>query len=323
MSINGNSETMMGAFPSTLSTQWMFSFGPGYNFASRFNGKFSEIIFYNSDKSANKAAIESNMNSYYSVYSPMDSDAQAFITAASITNSTQQSAVNTLVTSLKSAGIWSKMKAIYPFVGGTATSHSYNLKNTAQYQITWNGGVTHNSNGIICNGTNGFGDTSIVPSVVSTQDNLGLSFYSRTNNAVDYMTDMGCWNWDGGVPKEVRVFVRTASVNTLLRINTTGFNGDSGTVSDSSGFFTANRTSSNSQKLFRHGSSVINGTATSSTLPDNSVYIGASHSTSTVEYYSNRNYALASYHDGLTDAEASAFYTAVQAFQTTLGRQVA
>ncbi len=61
MSINGNSETMMGAFPSTLSTQWMFSFGPNYNFASRFNGKFSEIIFYNSDKSANKSAIESNI----------------------------------------------------------------------------------------------------------------------------------------------------------------------------------------------------------------------------------------------------------------------
>ena len=35
----------------------------------------------------------------------MDTDAQAFITAAGLTNSTQQGAINTLVTSLKSYGL--------------------------------------------------------------------------------------------------------------------------------------------------------------------------------------------------------------------------
>ena len=53
----------------------------------------------------------------------VDPDAQAFITAASITNPTQQSAVNQLVVDLKGYGVWSKMKAIYPFVGGTASQH--------------------------------------------------------------------------------------------------------------------------------------------------------------------------------------------------------
>jgi len=38
--------------------------------------------------------------------------------------------------------------------------------------------------------------------------------------------------------------------------------------------------------------------------------------------YSNRNIAFASIGDGITDTEASNFYTAVQAFQTTLSRQV-
>ena len=58
----------------------------------------------------------------------VDADAQAFITAAGITDSTQQSAIDTLVKQLKGYGIWSKMKAVYPFVGGTATTHKYNLK---------------------------------------------------------------------------------------------------------------------------------------------------------------------------------------------------
>jgi hypothetical protein len=43
--------------------------------------------------------------------------------------------------------------------------------------------------------------------------------------------------------------------------------------------------------------------------------------TSAVEFTQNQ-YAFMSIGDGLTDTQASNFYTAVQAFQTTLGRQV-
>lgn len=45
-----------------------------------------------------------------------DSDATAFLSATAITGATQQSAIDTLVKGLKSDGLWSKMKAIYPFV---------------------------------------------------------------------------------------------------------------------------------------------------------------------------------------------------------------
>ena len=65
----------------------------------------------------------------YSFGVAYDPDAQAFITAAGITDNTQKSAINTLVLDMKGFGIWTKMKAIYPFVGGTATTHKFNLKN--------------------------------------------------------------------------------------------------------------------------------------------------------------------------------------------------
>ena len=58
----------------------------------------------------------------------IDADATTFITAAGITNLIQASAINTLVNDLKTYGLWTKMKAIYPFVGGSATSHKFNLK---------------------------------------------------------------------------------------------------------------------------------------------------------------------------------------------------
>ena len=93
-----------------------------------------------------------------------DPDGAAFITAAGLTDPTQISAVCTLVTSLKSASLWTGMDAIYPFVGGNALAHSFNLRNPAKYQITWVGGVTHDSNGITGDGATGYGDTGFNPS---------------------------------------------------------------------------------------------------------------------------------------------------------------
>jgi hypothetical protein len=54
-----------------------------------------------------------------------DSDAQAFIAATGLTGTTEVNAVNNLVANLKSYGLWSKMKAIYPFVSDTTNLLSY------------------------------------------------------------------------------------------------------------------------------------------------------------------------------------------------------
>jgi hypothetical protein len=89
---------------------------------------------------------------------PIDTDAQAFLTATGIVDATQINAVNTFVTLAKAQGIWNDLDKIYPFVGGTATTHRYNLKN-ALMDGTFFGGVTHNVNGVTFNGTTGYFDT--------------------------------------------------------------------------------------------------------------------------------------------------------------------
>ena len=114
----------------------------------------------------------------------VDPDAQAFITAASITDPTQQSAIDTLVTDLKGYGIWTKTKAIYPFVGGTASSHKFNLKDPqdtdAAFRLVFNGGWTHSVNGAQPNGVNGYADTFLTPSTALSLNSSHLSYYSRT-----------------------------------------------------------------------------------------------------------------------------------------------
>ncbi|NBP13490.1 hypothetical protein EBU95_03710, partial [bacterium] len=94
-------------------------------------------------------------------YIVLDPDAQIFISAASITDNTQKQAVDNLTISLKNNNLWSKMTAIYPFVGGTALSHSFNLKNPSQYQITWNGTVAHDQYGFQGDGSTGYGNTNL------------------------------------------------------------------------------------------------------------------------------------------------------------------
>jgi len=98
--------------------------------------------------------------------SSFDPDAQAFITAAAITDPTQQSAINTLVVGLKADDLWTNMQAIYPFVGGTATTHKYNLKDprdlNAAYRLSFSGGWTHSVDGALGNGVNNICDTNYV-----------------------------------------------------------------------------------------------------------------------------------------------------------------
>jgi hypothetical protein len=240
----------------------------------------------------------------------VDPDAQAFITAAAITDPTQQSAINTLVVDLKGYNIWSKMKAVYPFVGGTATSHSYNLVNTAQYQITWNGGITHSSTGVLPNGTNGYGDTGFANNLFTSNSNFGLSSYLRTNT-----TSGG----DIGVYNPQLIYIASNISNTAyFGVGSTYISNSS---TDAKGFWQINRTSASVVKAFKNSNVFATGTTGTTSLGVRNIFIGALNN-GAADFYANRQHAFDAIHDGLTDTEAANFYTAVQAFQTTLGRQV-
>ena len=66
----------------------------------------------------------------------IDPSASAFFTATGITGATQQAAINALVTGLKTDGLWSKMKAVYPFVTDNRNLLSYT--NTLTQTSYWN-----------------------------------------------------------------------------------------------------------------------------------------------------------------------------------------
>ena len=258
--------------------------------------------------------------SYYNLISLMpktpavDPDAQAFITAAGITNATQKTAVNQLVLNLKSYSLWTKMNAIYPIVGGTSSSHAVNLKSPGTYNLSFSSGWTHTSLGMTPSGA--YADTNLNSDtgVVILQNSAHISFYSRTNSVNNYQMDMGAKD---NLYLSAKYGTGYGIINNL---NVSGFGGDI-TNTDSRGFYLSTRTASNVTKVFQNNTLKRTDTRSSSTfVSQGNITIGR-YNAGGLDY-TNRQYAFASIGSGLTDTDAANFYTAVQAYQTTLSRQV-
>jgi len=257
-----------------------------------------------------------------------DADATAFILAAGITDTTQRQAICQLVKDLKTYGIWSKMKAIYPFCGSTATQHKYNLKDPrdldAAFRLVFFGGGSHSSNGYLPNGVNSYADTKLNLSLVLTNYSNNLSYYSRTNNNPSIDFDMGVGTQLGNNSNSL--FIKrsndTAGYDTG---NASSINRISFANSNSLGFYNGSITANNSRKYYKNGVNQISNTNVLTQLnPNANLFIGAYNEYDLVRanYYGSKQCAFASIGDGLTDTEAANLYTAVQAYQTTLGRQV-
>jgi hypothetical protein len=268
-----------------------------------------------------------------------DTDAQAFITAAGITDGTQQSAVNQLVLDLKSANIWTKMKAVYPILGGTASTHKWNLKDPrdldAAYRLTFATGWTHSSNGMLPNGTSAYANTFFIPSSNLTLYQGHLSYYSRTTgNPASTQSFMGNYNNTGvGDTKANFALIYTSAGSALSIQHSNAVASDYASKSSETSraaFWMNNRTSSTATtlKIWKNGVAQANATTNSAgqILNTSSTYLGARRNTTLsspqAESYTDAECAFASIGDGLTDTEAANFYTAVNTFQTTLGRNV-
>ena len=248
--------------------------------------------------------------------SGIDADAQAFITAASITDNTQKSAINTLVTQLKTYGIWTKLKAVYPFVGGSASAHKFNLKDPrdvdAAFRLTFNGGWTHSATGALPNGTTAYAITNLVPSFALSQNSTHISSYSRTNNnsTTPLISDIGV------ASDLLNIWPRYSGTNDVyMRVNSSPTSPLT-TSATSTGLYVANRISSTETRN-RINTSSFTQSSTSTGLTNSNIWLSRQGTA-----YDNREQAFASIGDGLTDTEAANFYTAIQAYQTTLGRAV-
>jgi hypothetical protein len=252
-----------------------------------------------------------------------DVDALAFfarVTAAGGTLTlTEKTAVNTLVVTMKANGTWTPMKAIYPMVGASAAACAQNLKSSS-FTGTFTSGWTFASTGLTPNGTSAYMNTTLVPNTaISSQNSNHLSFYSRSSVAANTAGEIGSVDTVPPISYFHSHLYYTGNINYMLLATDTAASVANTT---SQGFFNGNRTNSTGVKCFRNGTSLGTASMTSVALNSLSVFISALSINGTASNFSTKECAFATIGDGLTDIQASNFYTAVQAFNQTLNRQV-
>jgi len=232
------------------------------------------------------------------------------IAAGGSLTTTEQNATKQLVADLKANSLWTPMKAIYPMVGASAAACAQNLKSSS-FTGSFSSGWTYASTGVFT--SSGFMNTNIRPSEMS-QNSIHFGFYNRNSATGTYK--MGVYVT---TPIFKGCYLRGTNATNDNLVNGSD---DSGLFQRSNGMVVANRTDSLDKMVFNNGIKSSRASLSLSPVDNFTFYLnginaaGSSSNTGTAEY------CFSTIGDGLTDTEASNYYTAVQAFQTTLSRQV-
>jgi hypothetical protein len=213
-------------------------------------------------------------------------------------------------------------------VGGTSTSCKWNLKNpvdsNAAYRLTFFGGGTFSANGYLPNGTNAYASTFLNPLAALTNNNTHMSYYSKTTISGSNLGLIGASTGGASLPL-FTIYGRNASNSVFM--DSYDYTLCRASINDTNGaaFYINSRTTGTSFKAYRNATLAqtitVSNTYNVATI-NFPITIGALNLNGAVSQFGSFQCAFASIGSGLTDAEALAFYNAVQTFNTTLGRQV-
>ena len=260
----------------------------------------------------------------------IDADVTAFADAgrANITDADQKTALNEMVLALKASNVsaagtlWDKFTAIYPLVGGNATSHSKNLKSTS-YDIindgtaaglAWQAG-THNSHAtgtVAGNGSSVYGNTQLSPADL-LQNDVSIYVYSRTPSPTTATCFIGC----SGITTRFHMSQVSA---TLQGYGPNSLNDHYAAISPNSrGHMLSQRTTSTNIQVYFN--STVSSTSSTSLTPESYKFtLFARNRNVGPNEFSNANLGFAAIGKSMTSAEWAAFRTIIDDFQTALGR---
>lgn len=252
----------------------------------------------------------------------LDVNVQLFLNATGITDVTTISALNTLVLSLKSNGLWSKMLAVYPFVGDTDDTQKYNLVDAqdtdSAFRITWGSGITHSSNGIQLSGLGG-AITNLDVGTDVDYDDISAGVYIRTDNR-ENVWDLGA----ASLSPSFRCLILTArNLDSTGKFATKAGGVDldyTNNTTTSQGFYQVSRSGTGGAYLNARNSTIGNPSESDVTSYTGTVCFGQAGVPA--QGLSTRQYAFGYVGSNLTSGELQDYYTIVQTFQTSLGREV-
>lgn len=251
--------------------------------------------------------------------SGLDPDAAAYlaeVTAQGGTyTSTQETGVNNLFVSLKAANLYTKIKAMYPFVGGTANSHRINACNIGTYTLTFNGGWTHTTVGISANGTTAYADTGLEVGTNVVVDNAHFCYRQTETSPANA-------GWDGYYrSSEGKVFGFNLITGTQCGLGLWYLAGNQGTLSNYTDVFTGTRTSTTNGVLYNNTNAFKTDLTTRSEFTTKGNYfIGALNENGTANYYNKNDYNFYTIGDEITSGEITDWSNIWNDYITDMGR---
>lgn len=297
----------------------------GYN-PNATKGNIGDCTIYNRVLSNDE--VKQNFDAIKNRYFEVDAmnAADAFISAAGLTDETQKQAIYTLTSKLYAFDIWPKLKAIYPMVGGTPSTlsaHTYNLKNVSRYQLTFGGGWTHSATGALPDGTTGYINTNFNISTQFTTANYSYGIYSRTSLVGTGTKTYGVY----GTVSTVNYNIWNDMVNGQVRSGSTLQNAITYTPDNAAGMFTTSLRSLSDFQTYKNGVSLGASTTSrsSTTVLNGNFYFSAYNDLNAggaPAFFCPYELAFAFLGNGLTSQNVKDLYDIVQEYQTTLSRQV-
>jgi hypothetical protein len=264
-----------------------------------------------------------------------DSDADTFITNASITDATQKRAIQRLVKSLKDESLWAKMKAIYPFVGGAEAAHKLNLKDPQDtdgaFRIVFTtsgaGAFTHDSSGVTLESYAGM-NTKLNPSVSLTSAvDFHISLYIKKDGFYPDFADfmVGCTDGTNTIQGRLlrsRPYVVLNASTYTMRDNILNYQPAnrplSGLYLINSGANVKIHARTQDKDLFQPWD---DGTSPASTsLPNDDLFLGNYDGIAWPQ--PSTTYRFATVGDSLSVLESYKLHAIIEQFQLELGRQV-
>lgn len=245
-----------------------------------------------------------------------------FAAMSSQPDSTRKTLIDTTITSLKSAGIWTLLDECWFLAAHDSQAALLGWKRNKDC-VAVNAPTFTANQGFAGNGTTSYLNTQFVPSLHGVQYTLNdasFGVYSRTNSASSSMADMGSRNASNVAIS--MFYSNLADGSAVIAVNrgastTTAVHG-----AGSTGLWVARRTASNAIQMYRNGSSVATAANVSTALTGRAMAICARMSDATPGEFSTRQYAFAFIGASMTAQQQADLYTIVQAYMTSVGANV-
>jgi hypothetical protein len=254
----------------------------------------------------------------------LDPDVKKYKNKSGVSDGVIIPLVNTYVTELKAAGLWSKFYAIYPFLGGTASTSSFNLKDVDSYQISWAGGMTYGTLGVDFNGTTGFGDTNFdFSAIASTIEDIHFSFCTTDANGGLANIPMGVGStaaddrirmaFDAGTNNYYADMWSNAAIAGRVLVSGLGA---------PAGHYLATRYNDSAAFIYLDGVQMaLNSTTVNvSDVPSDTFYVGAANVAGVASGFTTKTFGLATIGKYMTGTDMTSFQTITDKFLTSLGR---